>query len=289
MHQLAVHSSKCQLKTPVLLESVSTAKSGMVFFNSNIGSRISDYQQIPFKYENDEIKTVEQCHQLPTKTIVDVIGNLKWTDDTREVMCGLNKDQKRKVRDAVLADETKSIPVSIWNELIDQIDPNITYHFKNLVSEDFNGTRLSSTACTELLQSEKKHINWKDFNTAMLKSICFPTMLSIRFNRYFNCLKCGKKVIPHAGENRVRCTADKCGMLMPVERCKSSFCVDMFLMDSKSPEEQQTITFFLNAVQSLIDVTDKSDREIEDAILTIEKFDVQYNKKRIAVAANIHE
>ena len=50
----ALFISKCKAKTPIMLSSLSTVKSGMIFYNSNVGNRIHDFQSISFKFNVDD-------------------------------------------------------------------------------------------------------------------------------------------------------------------------------------------------------------------------------------------
>ena len=59
-------------------------------------------------------------------------------------------------------------------------------------------------------------------------------------------------------------------------------------MDNNNPTEQVDLTFFPDVLKNLFDVTEKSDSEIEESLLSLPNFDVQYNKRKIVVSATPH-
>jgi len=69
---------------------------------------------------------------------VDVEAKVVEKGDPREVMSRF-KDETYKVADAVVADETGSIKLTLWNEQIDQVNVNDTIKVENGYVTSFKG------------------------------------------------------------------------------------------------------------------------------------------------------
>jgi len=69
---------------------------------------------------------------------VDVKAKVVSKGDTREVTSRY-KDETYKVADAVVADETGSIKLTLWNEQIDQVNVNDNIKVENGYVTSFKG------------------------------------------------------------------------------------------------------------------------------------------------------
>jgi len=69
---------------------------------------------------------------------VDVEAQVTEKGNTREVMSRF-KDETYKVADAVVADETGSIKLTLWNEQIDQVNVNDRIKIENGYVTSFKG------------------------------------------------------------------------------------------------------------------------------------------------------
>jgi replication factor A1 len=69
---------------------------------------------------------------------VDVKAKVVSKSDTREVTSRY-KDETYKVADAVVADETGSIKLTLWNEQIDQVNVNDSIKVENGYVTSFKG------------------------------------------------------------------------------------------------------------------------------------------------------
>jgi len=69
---------------------------------------------------------------------VDVEAKVMEKGDPREVMSRF-KDETYKVADAVVADDTGSIKLTLWNEQIDQVNVNDSIKIENGYVTSFKG------------------------------------------------------------------------------------------------------------------------------------------------------
>ena len=72
---------------------------------------------------------------------------MKWLGELQQKDCK-DKDQgsiKVSVRDGIIADETYSIPISIWGKLIDQVEEDQTITITKVKLRFYYGSTLTTT------------------------------------------------------------------------------------------------------------------------------------------------
>lgn len=108
--------------------------------------------------------------------------------------------QNGKVKeDCVIDDTTGSAIIHIWDELIDQVQNNKSYTFKNLSVKNYSGnTMLGSTASTTFdeVQTELKQVKGPDLLENKDKKVTVKEFKFVdKLNIYFQCQmkSCNKK------------------------------------------------------------------------------------------------
>ena len=214
------------------------------------------------------------------------ISRTHWHLEERIVLVGKQKIERR-VRDAILADNSGSILLSIWAELIDQVQEYISYDITNVITVNFNGLKLSTTNSTTLKQTDKSFtIAWHDIHpTEVQHTICCPELLSVKINPYLVCVnnECKKKVVPYPGDLSVACKMCKRKML--IKKCAESFSCEVMLQ--KAEEKQVTLTIFPDVIEDFCGLSDV--QLIEDALLDLENVDFTYTLKKIVTKIAVHE
>ena len=217
----AIFLEKCESKSPVKLSNISTPKQGnLIFFNTNLGSRMEDLSNINFKFQELSSTKISDILKTQAGGKFDVIGKISWLEE-RQNLCGPQK-KLRTVRTAVLADESASIKLSVWGELIKEIGETETYKLTSLKTEDYFGLRLATVADTAIMKADEDIVvNWEEHNIQPLKTtLCCPQVESARVHSFLQCVNhdCKKKVTPYPGETKVTCNAATCRRKMLVKR-----------------------------------------------------------------------
>ena len=90
---------------------------------------MEDVRTISFKYVPETQIKIKDLKDKPIGGLSTVIGRIKWITpmQTAEVKSDNGTTQKKNVRDAVIADETGYMPISIWADLIDSIEEDVPY------------------------------------------------------------------------------------------------------------------------------------------------------------------
>ena len=113
----AIFLETCESKSPVKLSNISTPKKGnLIFFNTNLGSRMEDLSNINFKFQELSSTKISDILKTQAGGKFNVIGKIRWLEEERQNLCGPQK-KLRTVRTAVLADESASIKVSVWGRV----------------------------------------------------------------------------------------------------------------------------------------------------------------------------
>ena len=283
---------RCESKTPVKLMGLSVTPQ-VSFFNTNTGSRIMDVDTIPFKYEAQHPTKVSDINVADKGSTIDVEGKVRWLEEKRTIQVGENKIT-RNVRDGILADETGAIKVSVWGELLEQINENTTYHLTSLEIRDYLGVKLTTTSMTSVTKlSTEVKVDWSVHNMERNEiELCCPSVDSIKMHEFLQCINsdCKKKVVPFLGEKKVRCNNQTCNRTMLVSRCKSITIYELTLTN-KENDKQYIATAFDETIKKIIDMgtEQNTEDEIEDSLLELTNVDFKINNKKIITAMTIHD
>ena len=272
-------------KSPVKLSGISSTNAGVKFFNSNVGSKLHDASTLRFCCKQPEPLLINELQNIQHQGNFSVAGQMKWHLDERNVLVGKQKIERR-VRDAILADNSGNIIISIWAELIDQVQEYVSYDITNVITVNFNWLKLSTTASTTLKQTDKAFtIAWDDIHpTEVEHTVCCPELLSVKVNPYLVCVnnECKKKVVPYPGDSSVACKVCKRKML--IKKCDESFSCEVMLQ--KAEEKQLTLTIFPDVIEDFFGLTDV--QLVEDALLTLENADFTYSVKKVVTKITVH-
>ena len=146
---------KLESKSPVKLSSVSVSSSNQIaFFNANAGSKCEEALTLPFAYVEAKPVTVQAVLSDAVVGNFTVEGEVKWKDEKKEVLVGAMRIP-RVVRDAILADNTGNVAISIWGNLIEEIPEGVPISITSVICQYYNGTKLCTTGDSTFVESEK--------------------------------------------------------------------------------------------------------------------------------------
>ena len=197
------------------------------------------------------------------------------------------------MRLALIADDTASIKLSVWQELIPKPEDGETYLFYGLVVEDYYGIKVATTTCSRVeLCADKLNIQWDKYNIEpKLTTLCCPNVDSAKVNVYLECinLDCRRKIVPFPGETKVECSYPTVGRkMLLVKRCKSNVNIELTLSEKDNDHQQNLVTVFSSVLKNVLNLEGKSEEEIEDRVLELEGVDFEVNKKKIVTSVMKH-
>eukprot|EP00794_Sanderia_malayensis_P006495 gene6495-biopygen4810 len=274
---------KLEGKSPVKLEHLSNSNSSMPFFNGNTGSTMVDAERLPFHYQPLVPVNVSSILNEPVQGSFAVEGKLKWKQEGRTVFVGATRTQKT-VRDATLADGTGYITISVWENLVDEVQEDIPLRFTDVIRQDFNGIKLTTTISTQVSDCDSKFpcIDWSQISaTEQPDIICCPTVQCVKIDAFETCINisCKKKLTPYPGQKVATCNVCKRKML--IERCPKTFTVEITVENSGG--KQYVLTAFPKAVIDYFGEDMKLDTAaLEEAILSLQEVDIEVNVKKVA-------
>ena len=230
---------------PVTLSKLNHMPSGITFFNSNQENRLQNAPVISFKNTTNSPLITLKDHKSGKFTVTGKlkwtgeqekkqVGKLKWTGEQEKKQVGERQGQPacvKAVREALLADSTWQVPVSIWGDLIHFIKEDIPYKLTSVKMRWYFGQKMTTTPDTtaDVIQEIPEHyVDWEASQAKFLSdavpkpallALTDPKIINAHVNSYPLCTKasCGKKLAPFPGELTVRCT--KCQRKMVIEDC----------------------------------------------------------------------
>ena len=207
---------------------------------------------------------------------------------------------EKRVRDAIISDNKSHMQISIWEEVIDNVEEDVWYTITDVTTKDYYGIKLTTTTKSDIVKEEiDTPVDWSavpvdDYSTALTAApnatqLCCPDIISAKIYKYPICAsaKCGKKVNIVPGEPLVRCTA--CTRRMLPKKCPLGLhCVLEVQHNDKDhilTIFSAQLTSFLNEeIETYCDDTDS----LEERILMMENVDITYNKKNVVTNIVYH-
>ena len=298
---------------PVCMTNLSQGNSGIAFFNTFQGSNLEEAANL-VHFKPTQQKTVEigeiQLHSPGTTFTVK--GAIEWIGETkvmksRKVKANSNEDTEdalgKAVRDAVIADKTGNILISVWEDLVELQDDQ-WYVISHVTTKQYNGLKLTTTqySKTEDFESEEiidwhtipveEYMNDTTQHSAKKAMVaCCPDINTVLINTYPVCIssKCGRKVSIVPGEKLVQCIwrskrmlAAKCPLQL---NCHIDISVD---------GKDRTLKIFANELEEFLheDILQEYSsalNKLEIKLLELENIDITYNSKNIVILIEEHK
>ena len=103
---------------------------------TGLGSRKNSKLMVLFYNINTEITEIRYMFPKTPDCTFDAIGKLKWWKN--QGLCGKQK-KERQLGNALLADDSSSIKITVWEELVDQVPEDVTIEFTSIKLDFFYG------------------------------------------------------------------------------------------------------------------------------------------------------
>ena len=285
---------KQEVAQPVTLTKLNPSPSGVAFFNVNMGSQLQDAPTLDYIYKEKEIAKLSDLQTLAPGGVHTIVVTPKWFDSSPrlvDIPSG-NTTVKKRVRDAIVADQTSHMKLSVWQDLIPQIEEQNVYKITDVSVREFFVTKLAITSTTIIIPEPKltPFSDWSkiDFTKfgygapSQKEIICQPDILSVKVSTYPMCTgkRCMKKLTPFPGETLVRCLACTRTMLLEKTFCGLNCEIEIY----KEPKPL-TLTVFPETLDKFLGVNVISEYKdnltmLEERILRLVKVDLYYNVKK---------
>ena len=204
---------KMESQQPVKLSNITATPSGTSFFNK--GSVIIDTPSVNFKCNPPSTLEITKISSLAQSTsgLFTISGTVTWTGEQHTP----NENSKKLVRDGIITDSSGSIPLSVWQEHIEQVQEGQFYTITNCNLRHYYGKRLATTKSSVVTGAENQDISDVPIKEQRVDTfICCPDILNLSVNKYPICnnKSCRKKLNPTAGTKFVRCLYCNRNMLL---------------------------------------------------------------------------
>ena len=191
-----------KINKPVMLSHLTKSSGGAFFFNAYYGSRVVGVKKLDFQINDVEFLSISDVRKQSSGQF-NVIGSVRWISEISTTPNG------KKVRDAVIADVTGHIVISIWENWIDFIQEGNSYEILNVSIKNYFGIKLNTNTMTLVNKVDKDiDIDWNvvemhDFKKQQqqikeqtIPTFCCPEILSARIIIYPTCPtpSCTKKI-----------------------------------------------------------------------------------------------
>ena len=283
---------------PVKMTQLTKTETGIIFFNSNQGSRIKDIPSVPFMNTPiDELNLIDIKDKFSGDFTIK--GCIRCVKDVAEVPVNNHSETKagnaRFVRDAIISDGIFHLPISVWGDTINQINESQCYKLTHTGAKHYFGQKLyTKKETTPLIDLDIPVINSDniDLNPSpvtpkkpALSTLKAPEVVNVKLTFYPVCRtpKCNRKklkVLP--GDDMVDC--GQCNHSVVLEKCKYSSDGEIQFEDTESREI--TLTVFPDTLnnyfkEDVIQIHKDNLQELKRKILRLTDITVSYNSRRI--------
>jgi len=281
---------KAESLSPVKLSNLSDTGRDLIFYNSNSGSRLTECEDIAFRFKKKESIKIIDVKKMGQKTSVNITGKIKWLEDARQVMCGKDKSIPKMVRAALLVDETASITLSVWGTFIQDITEDTTLNCVNLITEFYNNLRVATTSSTVFsIANDETNVDWNKHKIVPQSiKLCCPLIDTVKVDKIHQCINidCKKKVVFFPGENTVSCNA--CKLKMRVSRCPTNLVAELTLTENEDDTKQHQVTIFGPVLMNMVNIKGETADALADILLMEENWDFVVNKKKVVTCVSKH-
>ena len=205
---------------------------------------------------------------------------------------------KKQVRDAIIANDNCHWQLSVWDDLIDQIQDAETCEITKVSLRYFNGLKLSTTVWSRVNKvHSKQKVQWEDIlkqnqegKTKNNFTICCPEVQSVTLNDYPICIRkdCSKKLTPVPREKHIKCT--RCSAKMLLSKCQCGLTVNIQLNNG---EKDITLTLFPKVLDKFLEedtvtLYQQNPEVLEEKLLLLEKVDFTYTSNKVVTKLSNH-
>ena len=174
---------------------------------------------LPFEYNdemNNRLCTIEEALSKDVYERVDIKGKVYQKDDVKEKI--LIKEKPKYKVDAFIADQTETIKIVLWEDIISKVNIGKTYHFKNLTVRIFDDAKFLNTNEFTIIE-EIEDMPDVNFNTPeMQEKILHGRVISALIKRSSSCIVCNAS-LKEISKEEDEITCDKCGMTTLASAC----------------------------------------------------------------------
>lgn len=211
---------------------------------------------LEFNY-NDEFSnnlcTVDEALQKDIYETVDLKVKVMKKEENKQLI--VVNEKPRCKSDALIADNTNSIKLVLWENIIDVIQAGKCYHFKNLKVRIFGDTKYlntnESTTYGEIENIEDVNLATKEIRDNLITGQC----IAVQLKRITSCIVCNMaldKVQAH--DEMITCKS--CGNTTLEGMSKTKLVAQLTILTEDQKFEK--FTCFNDALYSLINSTDGS-------------------------------
>lgn len=204
---------------------------------------------IPDDVENGSLIQLSEIYDLTEYSRVTVEINVLKIDDPVEIANG------KKKQDIIIADNTQSARLTLWEEDIGKLSESKSYHLSNLLIREFQGKRYLTTTKEETHIeeiSEVECIPLEEFEESEMDPVV--TVIAVEnISAFQSCMKCKCRIIKLEDEEELgQCT--KCDTVQFLSETKHLLAAKMTVKSTS--EEIYDVRAFGSVLLNIAETTE---------------------------------
>ena len=252
-----------------------------------------DEMEYTFQYCEDADRPVTQLVDLLTEDAskednITVCAKVLKVSPPKSVVTQQSRGIS-KVSEVILLDNTGTMMLDLWIELISQVQIDCVYRFTSLSTSYWNDSKkLSSTINTAIKQSFQPDLcslQFKESDDTGLQNkhtIIVPVISTVEeVQRYKSCCNCKKLIIQL--ESIVKCSY--CSHMMRASSCPTKLYVNV---NVEVADQKKTLTIFDDILKATLgELDDQSVDTIAKQLLLLENISITFNNKNVFIKMEV--
>ena len=167
--------------------------------------------------------------------------------------------------DTIVADDTNSMKLVLWEDMIDKVLTGRCYHFTNLTVRIFDDVKFVNTNELSVIKEIEEIPNVKMDAPDIKDNLVMGQVVGVNIKRSPSCMACNETLSPPEDEEE-DITCKNCNFTTLPSLCNIKLVAQLVI---KTPKELLTLTCFNDAIQSFLKNTrcSKSLKEISQSEL----------------------
>jgi hypothetical protein len=190
--------------------------------------------------------TVKQALSADLYKTIDIYAKVMSKQENKQPI--LKNGKKIFKVDCIIADETDSIKLVLWEELISQVESAKSYLFRGVTSRVFDDVKYLSTNDSTIIEAKDNIANVNLTSNEIKDNIIDAQCLGVHIKKQQTCVICNHTLEFNTHEELVTCP--HCDITMLRSTCTTKLVCSLTVKTSTG--KLKTLTCFNDAVQSFL-------------------------------------
>ena len=229
--------------------------------------------------------TIKEAYSVAENVIITVNGRLHYKIETLTTISVRGKDMDM-LEQCTLTDETTTIKITLWDNIICQVHNGGCYSFSNVRVKQFDGKKYLTTTANTVVKEDSNdfpQLSDEAFDAFFeIKTLTVETIeLLDAFKKHYSCKKC-KKMVTEVTSDAIKIMKCKvCGSIQELSTCSISTSIRIAIRDETTG--LLWLTLFDKHLKDIVKSDTLEEQEVSISLLQLKNFKIQYHTESLHI------